>query len=293
MKNILLYILINLPLLSYCKADTVSDPTIASITFSNTICDGSLTDINLTLVNATGFFWNATLINISNEPSVFYGNETNINQILTLYQPSVNGYRIIQIRPYNSVDNTLGPLVTIQITVIPNPQVVLENGTITIDQSSGAVTSPFIIDSGLSSSDYSFEWYHNNILINGSNGSTHTATQSGDYYVVATNLSVGCIGISNVATVSENTMSTENFLLNQNFSIYPNPVQENLNVVSRKSNIISIELFNLSGQLIKYYNVNNAEESKIDVSLLQSGIYFVQINTKEGNEILKFAKQKP
>ena len=68
-----------------------------------------------------------------------------------------------------------------------------------------------------------------------------------------------------------------------NFSIYPNPVRNFLNVVTDKA-IFNIEIYDMMGKLILYgtYNKNQL----VDVNHLSNGVYIVRIN----NEKFKITK---
>ena len=75
----------------------------------------------------------------------------------------------------------------------------------------------------------------------------------------------------------------ENLLHNFSFSIFPNPSFENLNVFIKSDNSISeIQILNVLGQLQFTSTVAN-QNTKIDISTLPSGIYFIKV--KSGNEI--------
>ncbi len=60
----------------------------------------------------------------------------------------------------------------------------------------------------------------------------------------------------------------------ETFEMYPNPVESILNVVSSLKNE-SIYIYDFSGRVM----LKSASHSKIDVSFLQSGVYFIQTGT--------------
>ncbi|WP_339697168.1 choice-of-anchor B family protein [uncultured Marixanthomonas sp.] len=64
-----------------------------------------------------------------------------------------------------------------------------------------------------------------------------------------------------------------------NFTIYPNPAKDNLNVVSAISPIQQVEIYSVIGKRILNYTFsdNNKEES-LNINSLQSGVYLVKIN---------------
>lgn len=86
----------------------------------------------------------------------------------------------------------------------------------------------------------------------------------------------------------DRTMSADDFFKN-NFSLYPNPVNNILNITVKNSMIINnISVSDINGRI---FNYDNTELSRLDVSNLSSGIYFITINTNEGKGIAKFIKQ--
>src|SRR5699024_6405430 len=73
------------------------------------------------------------------------------------------------------------------------------------------------------------------------------------------------------------------------FSFYPNPVDQVLNIRS-KQDIENISAYNLLGQEIPL-SVNSAKES-IDVSTLTEGVYLFKVTFEEGHvEIFKVIKK--
>lgn len=81
---------------------------------------------------------------------------------------------------------------------------------------------------------------------------------------------------------------------NNQFSIYPNPTNKNLNLISKgKNNSIDIvEIYNVNGALIisKDYSNNNFSSltHKIDIENFIKGIYFLKVKTQSYTEIIKF-----
>jgi hypothetical protein len=69
------------------------------------------------------------------------------------------------------------------------------------------------------------------------------------------------------------------------FSIYPNPAQDFLFIETQQP-IETVKIYNLQGQLIK-----EISESTIDVSQLNSGMYFVQVIVEGKTQALKFIKE--
>ena len=75
-------------------------------------------------------------------------------------------------------------------------------------------------------------------------------------------------------------------IANQSFSFYPNPTQNSLFIESTTA-IENARIYNLQGQLIK----EEASTSRIDVSNLASGLYFVQVESNAVIITKKFIKE--
>ncbi|WP_333808863.1 T9SS-dependent choice-of-anchor J family protein [Flavobacterium sp.] len=82
-------------------------------------------------------------------------------------------------------------------------------------------------------------------------------------------------------------LSSDTFFKN-NFSIYPNPVNNVLNIsLKNEMTINSLSITDLNGRVV--VSINSSSTS-IDVSNLSSGVYFVSIETNEGKGTSKFVK---
>jgi hypothetical protein len=76
---------------------------------------------------------------------------------------------------------------------------------------------------------------------------------------------------------------------NANFSAYPNPVKDVLNV-SYTSDISSVKIINMLGQEVISKNIN-ATSSQIDMSQLSAGTYIVNVTVGDTIKTLKVVKQ--
>ena len=85
-------------------------------------------------------------------------------------------------------------------------------------------------------------------------------------------------------SLHNNELSTKN----SKTVIYPIPTNDILNIQST-FNIQSVHIYSLQGQ--KILSQNNIFENKIDVSNIPSGIYILQIISKEKTEHIKFIKK--
>lgn len=71
------------------------------------------------------------------------------------------------------------------------------------------------------------------------------------------------------------------------FKIYPNPAKDFLNIQT-DDEIISITIYSKSGQIVKNIKTNS---KKLDISNIPSGIYVLQVETKNGNLTENFSKK--
>ncbi|WP_108802977.1 aryl-sulfate sulfotransferase [Aquimarina sp. Aq107] len=83
------------------------------------------------------------------------------------------------------------------------------------------------------------------------------------------------------------TLSTDEFDLSVNFDVYPNPIDDVLNVINKKNVIYNVELFTLNGQKIDAQLNNNI----LNTSSLNSGLYMLRINVGNSSFIKKIVKK--
>ncbi|KQB40092.1 T9SS type A sorting domain-containing protein [Flavobacterium aquidurense] len=97
---------------------------------------------------------------------------------------------------------------------------------------------------------------------------------------------------TNVPTTTiEQALGVKDFSFGQYFVVYPNPVNDVLNITTKEDiQLSSIQIYNVLGQLIRVIpNAKNVEN--IDVSGLNSGNYFIKIVSDKGNSSTKFIKK--
>jgi hypothetical protein len=92
------------------------------------------------------------------------------------------------------------------------------------------------------------------------------------------------------STTVEEPLSNQDFDFETNFSLYPNPASEVLNIkVKSELDVKSVSIYNTLGQIIM--TSIHAENGEINVSNLQSGSYFIKVFTDKGSSTAKFIKQ--
>jgi uncharacterized repeat protein (TIGR01451 family) len=97
--------------------------------------------------------------------------------------------------------------------------------------------------------------------------------------------------VTNTTATTVVALTTQNFDLDSNFIISPNPVKNELKI-SANSNlkVNSISIYNTLGQLVKTIPNQIQPTLSLDVSELNNGTYFLSIQTEKGKMTQKFIK---
>ncbi|MGB5983064.1 MAG: T9SS type B sorting domain-containing protein [Nonlabens sp.] len=95
-------------------------------------------------------------------------------------------------------DNTdCASYTTIDVIINPLPQPDLDSEyLLCVDTDGTLINGPVVLDTGLNNTDYSFEWYLEEVLIAGANDSSYNATEEGNYEVVAEDILTECTNSS-------------------------------------------------------------------------------------------------
>ena len=85
------------------------------------------------------------------------------------------------------------------------------------------------------------------------------------------------------------TLGTNTFEVNSEIYLYPNPASNyfTLNIATSK-----VEIYSISGQLVKSFNVNQTKENQFPINDLNKGMYIVKaLNENNKVDVMKFLKQ--
>ena len=237
-----------------------STPTV--VVNSSTICSG--TSANLTASGASTYSWNTgattAIINPSPAVTTVY-TVTGTNGVC-----SSNKTTTVVVNPSPSVNAT------------SNNSIICQGQQVTLN-ASGANT---------------YTWQPGSV-----SGSTITDSPAASIvYTVSGSAANGCVGTN---TVSVNvSLCTGVAQLNGNlvnYHVYPNPAKEQvtLNVTTTKSLEIFVELIDGSGklslkQIVRFDRTKS--EYQINISSVASGVYFLKLVSKEGdNKTIKLVKE--
>ncbi|MCD0472315.1 T9SS type B sorting domain-containing protein [Flavobacterium sp. JAS] len=152
------------------------------------ICSKESVKINLSsYLKGTVFTWRAVSSNVRGASEGSGGFIDQILEASTIDQGSV----LYTVTTENQ--GCGGEMLVLKVVVDPLAEVVLNDGTICRNPSTGEVIKTYPLESNLSSADYEFEWYYNSIKIDNAVSDTFDADKEGAYSVIATNRKTGCI----------------------------------------------------------------------------------------------------
>jgi len=77
---------------------------------------------------------------------------------------------------------------------------------------------------------------------------------------------------------------------NLDFSLFPNPAQNQITIYSEQP-IEQVRILNLLGQTVKAESFLSQKQISIDVSLLAAGVYFVEVESGKGKGVKKVVKE--
>lgn len=130
-----------------------------------------------------------------------------------------------------------------------------------------------------------WQWYLDDVVIQGANSSTYLPTAPGNYTVSVSD--VHCIYFSDPFPFSVIGLTEKS---GQPFIIYPNPATSLLHI-SAANSIQNIEVYDLGGRLILSSKPETLQ-TELDVKALDAGIYQVQFKTSEGLNAARVVIQK-
>jgi PKD repeat protein len=226
------------------------------------ICNGSSANLNALGSGATTYTWTPTT-GISN-PSI--SNPVAAPTTSTLYTITVT-------------DGLCSASDNINVVVNPNPT------TPVITDNSGTLTT---------GSAAGYQWLLNGNIIPGANTQQYMPVQNGSYSVVITNGN-GCTATSSVYSVltvgiEDSKLTTENVVM------YPNPTSAEITIKVDfyRSEMAQIEIIDMLGKSV--VEVENGTVAPgfiktVDVSSLNSGVYFLRIKTDNQNIVKKLIKE--
>jgi hypothetical protein len=74
-------------------------------------------------------------------------------------------------------------------------------------------------------------------------------------------------------SIEESSLALDDTLLNDNFKLYPNPTRNVINFDNSKTNFETLEIYNVLGQSLLKVHLDNSNQSNINISKFNSGVY--------------------
>jgi hypothetical protein len=78
--------------------------------------------------------------------------------------------------------------------------------------------------------------------------------------------------------------------VNESVAIYPNPTSGDV-AISWEEDVQFIEITDATGKLLDHVNVENLNETLVDLSSYSNGVYFVHVNSTDGRTVYNLVKQ--
>lgn len=173
-----------------------------------------------------------------------------------------------------------------------NPGIITSGSSVTNDQDKFWVNTIVFMDKlqdlpainvtgtnlGVANVYNSYQWYKDDVAINGSTSNSIAVNEDGQYYVKVT-VNGGCMVKSNTITADSSLGIKENTSINT-IKVFPNPSKENFTIQLPTQQNFTLSVVDITGRKV-YQRTNATGTIKVDCSSFTSGIYFIQaINEK-------------
>ena len=133
------------------------------------------------------------------------------------------------------------------------------------------------------SSGDAYEWYRDDVLIEGETGQTLDVTlgDGGEFSVLVT--------IGGCSVLTEEVLV--NSVLDESISVYPNPASESITITTQLQYTGDYMIYNLNGEIVDQKAISPNSNS-VDVSALAEGVYFLRLNLNEEAILRKIVIRK-
>ena len=76
-------------------------------------------------------------------------------------------------------------------------------------------------------------------------------------------------------------------------SIFPNPTQDNITIkLGQTGQNVNVDIIDLQGRIIQQGVINKSQDQiQLSLATLQSGVYFVRLNSQNGNAVKRIIVQ--
>jgi hypothetical protein len=103
----------------------------------------------------------------------------------------------------------------------------------------------------------------------------------------------GNIGECTFSLTVETTLGIQGNTLENSIRIYPNPAKNEVTIAKNKAiSLENVTIYDITGRLINTVDLKNmGEKQTIEISQLESGVYFLQINSEKANITKQLIKE--
>jgi ELWxxDGT repeat protein len=141
--------------------------------------------------------------------------------------------------------------------------------------------------------EYKYQWLKDKKEIDKANANNYIATTSGTYQLKVEDL-IGCTNISDslVINFTQKILANEPFTDSFGLKIYPNPSQNDLNLIFESNHQGNFEatLYDVTGKIMVRQSVNSKVINTISTQQLNTGMYFLRLTNGEQQTIQKVIK---
>jgi len=146
-----------------------------------------------------------------------------------------------------------------------------------------------IENSLVSSIEEGNQWYNQEGVIAGAIEKTFTPTENGTYFTIVT--WEGCSSDPSNSILVENLFIGDNTIGGGQFTLFPNPVNDQLTINSVYLKIKRIILTDVQGKEVVNMQKNMGNKATVNVAKIPSGVYQIKIETEKGTFVSKVVKQ--
>ena len=250
---------------SFFSVTIINKPFVSSIpTSQTTICDTDGTNDGIFSFDLTSLNANALGTQTGSEFSVTYFesfNDANANNNAITSTTATTAF----IRVSNSLAPYCYDIKQIFILIHKIPEVTLTDGIVCIDTATGSLLNSYTIESGLSSSTHTFQWFDSTGNVVGTSN-YYIATTAGTYSLIATNNATGCSSEETFATVNPSEPAIIAYSVNEDFS---------------SNQTVTIVATGTGGDYEYQLDNGNFQDSPV-FDLVSSGIHTITVRDKNG-----------
>jgi gliding motility-associated-like protein len=217
-----IYIYSLAPFDSISYDETSFDVTIVDAPTANSVPNNMLTTCDLDGVNDGITNFDLTTLN-----ATILGTQTSAEFTVTFYTSfsdataavndiTTTSAQTVYVRVSNTLTANCFDIKSITIRVNKIPQPLPQSGLMCYDTKNNVLLNPYTISSGLSATNYTFQWVNEEGVVVG-NSSNYQAILPGVYSVIATNINTGCASEPTPATVTSSEPAIVSYAVSENF----------------------------------------------------------------------------